>query len=63
MLGKAAILGFSVLFMLDTAKRAEPPQRLPLIHADYPACVTINPGQLQPKTSTADPYPRRRDVA
>lgn len=52
--------GAGAMAMLATA---EPPPSPPLIKADFPVCVRIDPGPLGPKKSGADLYPRRKDVA
>jgi hypothetical protein len=35
---------------------------LPLVHADYPLCVTVNPGPLQPNKPQPDFRRRKGDA-
>jgi hypothetical protein len=51
-----------VLAVFNLLHKADAAQRLPLVHADFPMCINVDPGPIVSQKPAA-PYARQKDVA
>jgi hypothetical protein len=59
----ARLLFLALVALAVFGPSAERDRQPLLVDADYPVCVTVRPPPLEPRPSTKNLYPRRKDIA